>query len=231
MSTKEEIKLQNGDHPAQSRDSLLSPEEREVLEFAKRYAYTPWKMIVQYNRGEISGSTPLPPLFNLLPPIPVKYAQALIQPIFIRLLFGKNPNMITIILNKTRNSIVFMGAEKFENKKYDEFIRIDQLFTSEELNQICRSIQTGFESEAYARIWDKLRESGLERFKPGLLKISDLYFFELLKELSELKERPAEFAQFAAKVVKETISYRLVYFYPEVPLEYVLKNLNRAINR
>ena len=219
----------------QSLQDAHAPWSREIepalLRFCRETVYQPWCQIIAASQGQLNtpDGQPLqsiPPLFDLGPAIPIKLLPLLLHPLPIRAFLGHEPNMITIILNRAHNHIVFLAAERTENGRYVEMIRLDTLFDADEITRLCRMLQAGEDADAFAWIHSLLERHGLARFQPRLLKIADLYFFEAFHRLSLIKQPSLAHLRACFQIAHEIISHRLLYFYPHhIPLERLLSSL------
>jgi len=182
-----------------------------------------WEEVLRFNRGESSRAY-IEPFLGIGPKIPTWALPLLMHKRFIYALLGPNPNMVTIVLNRARNRMVFFGAERTENGKYLEMIRLDEALPVAFQEGVCRMLQAGDDKAAYEAIHRCLDDHNLSQFKPGMLKIADLYFFEAFLELSgyQPSKAPLGFALQASRVARRVLSNRLLHFYPKIPFERVL---------
>jgi len=143
----------------------------------------------------------------------------------IHLILGARLNMITVVLNRAHNHIVFLAAERAEEGRYLEMVRLEPHLSPLFQEELCRMIQVGDEAGAFDALEHELVAVGLARFVPGLLKISDLFFFESFHQLYACRKTPLRYLRTAAEVAHRVISRRLLYFYPQIPAQRMLSFL------
>lgn len=203
--------------------------EPELRRFCKDQVYAPWCQILEASNQPHPQGT-IPPLFGLGPAIPARLLPLLLHGRLIRTFLGADPNMITIILNRAHNHIVFLAAERAEQGGYVEMIRLDTLLPKATQETLCRLLQTGEEAAALDFIRHTLDEHQLSRFRPGLLKIADLYFFEAFHRLSQHKQPSLAHLKACFDVAQDVLSHRLLSFYPQhLPFERLLGFLRTTL--
>ncbi|MCK6510961.1 hypothetical protein L6R29_13450 [Myxococcota bacterium] len=203
--------------------------EPELRRFCKEQVYDPWCKILEVSNQSHPQGT-IPPIFGLGPAIPARLLPLLLNGPLIRTFLGNDPNMITVILNRAHNHIVFLAAERTEHGRYVEMIRLDTLLPTSTQQTLCRLLQTGEEADALDLIRQALDEHDLSRFRPGLLKIADLYFFEAFHRLSLHKQPSLAHLKACFDVAQDVLSHRLLYFYPHnLPFERLLGFLRTTL--
>ena len=195
--------------------------------FCKQSVLEPWEQVLEANRGERTGQ--IPPFMGLGPATPTWVLPFALNKRLIYALLGTEPNMVTIVLNQAHNKMIFFAAERAEDGKYLEMIRLDHTFSEAFQLKICRMLQTGQPENAMEVINQELERHSLERFKPGMLKITDISFFEAFFSLSKKKSQPFLYLTEMFRIANHIISHRLLYFYPQIPLEKLLSALHAIL--
>lgn len=211
-----------------SVEAWSSALDKELETFCRERVYAPWLEVLRVNRGEKTTGS-VPPFLGMGPAVPAKLLPWLFQRRIVEGFLGPELNMVTIVLNRARNEIVFLAAERAEAGTYLEMTRLEEALGAQTRRELTRLLQAGDDEGAFVLLHEALDAAGLGRFKPGLLKIADLYFFEAFLELSRQGGRPLAYAREATRVAHRVIAQRLLYFYPQVPLARLLNGLRRVL--
>ena len=200
----------------------------ELYQFCYESVLQPWEKVLSYNRGDTTEGK-LPPFLGLGPSVPLWILPLVLRETLIKQLLGSELNMITIIRNYAHNHIVFFAAERVENGQYTEMIRLNNIFPDDLTTRICRMLQARQDKLALETINDSLKEYQLERFHAGILKISDLYFFDEFMELAKYKNTPLQYLPKTLKLAHNVISKNMLRFYPKIPLQTLISILKKIL--
>ncbi|MBI2377344.1 MAG: hypothetical protein HYV07_25305 [Deltaproteobacteria bacterium] len=202
--------------------------DERIARFCREDVAKPWLEVIRYNRGE-RGAGWIEPFLGFGPKLPLSLI-ASFSPMVVQFALGRRANLLTLILNRARNRIVYLCAERAERGKYVELLRLDDLLSGDQLDRLLRLVQAGAEDDALRLTREILSSRDLGRLAPDVLKVADLSFFEAFAELAELERagRTREWLRACGAVGRRVLRERLLYFHPAVPFERLLSVGRRA---
>lgn len=197
--------------------------DEEAARFCREDVYEPWLEALRIARGEVTSGW-FRPFLGYGPRLPVRLVPLLTPPVGVRLALGRRANLVTVVLNRARNRVVFLAVERAERGRYVEMRRLDHEWPEETVSAVLRLVQAGAEAEAIELVGRTLAEQGLPELAPDVMKVADLHFFDAFAKLAALQRegRTLEWARESRRVARRVLRERLVYFYPPVPFERAL---------
>ncbi len=202
-------------------ESLLA---LETQRFCREDVLAPWEQVLRCLRGEATTGW-LRPMLGLGPPLPLGLVRLLMPPSLVRTFLGRDANLLTIVLDRQRVRVVYMAVERALHGHYLAMERLDKRLSNQDLDAIAHCVAAGNERKALRLVQAHLGRLGLGEFRPAVLKVADLHFFDAFAQLCVVQRQGtrAQWLAQAAAVAQQVLAERLLYFYPAVPAERLLR--------
>ncbi len=216
------MRYNHGVNAVYSAELTSSELDEASARFCREEVFEPWRELIRFQRGERAGGW-IKPFLGYGPKLPLWWVGPL-SPIAVRLAIGSRANLLTLVLSRARNRVVFASVERAVGGRYIDMKRLDRTLAAESIERALRLVQAGAEDEALALVGALLAGRGEPELAPDVLKVADLSFFDAFAELAELQRagRTREWVRKSGEVARRVLRERLLYFYPEVPLERLL---------
>jgi hypothetical protein len=210
----------------------LSQKDREVMEWSGKSFRKMWFSIcdalqkIEQN-SSIRKNERMVDLFFLPVKIDAKLIHTAMKAGMLKLVFGKNPNLFTIVLNRKGDRIIWSCLEHAKNGAYSEYVILNDRLNQEWAKKTAGLLFEDRLSEAHACLTEwAATQDDIRHIVPGVIKIAHLQFFEKImiawKESDDGRNIPLFFAN-GMEAVREIMENRWLRFYPEVNLERFLK--------